>query len=136
MVGINPFGDSTIGVASAWLGGLSRRSKAISDNIANIDTPGYRAKEVPFETELRQALGNGGVRLATTSPGHLAVAPSGRSGLGLQDIQSLTSQRMDGNNVDIDAQMTSLTETQMRYQAAASALSTRLATLKEVIRGQ
>jgi flagellar basal-body rod protein FlgB len=47
----------------------------------------------------------------------------------------LTSSRIDSNTVDIDQEMVTLSETQMRYQAAASALNTKLAILRSVIRG-
>jgi flagellar basal-body rod protein FlgB len=133
---VNPFGDSTWKVAGAWLDGLSRRQQALSDNIANIDTPGYQAKSVPFEAELRRATGGAGVPLQATDPRHLRTAPGGGSSLGMQQVQQLTSSRLDQNNVDIDQEMVSLAETQMRYQAAASALNTRISILRNVIRGQ
>jgi flagellar basal-body rod protein FlgB len=133
---ISPFGDSTIGVARAWLQGLGRRQEAISNNIANIDTPGYHAQDVPFEAELRRALANGTVGLATTDPRH--INPGGRqgSGIGLQQAQQLTSSRLDSNDVDIDQEMVKLSETQMRYQAASTALTQRFATIREVMRTQ
>ena len=130
-----PLGDSTIQTARSWLNGLSRRQQAISDNIANIDTPGYVAKEVPFEQELQRAMGQGNARLATTNARHIAASTSSRNQVGLQAAQEMTTQRRDGNSVDIDQQMVSLAETQMRYQAAASALNTKIATLRNVIRG-
>ncbi|MBI2767316.1 MAG: flagellar basal body rod protein FlgB [Chloroflexi bacterium] len=132
---LGPLGDSTIATTRAWLSGLSQRQQAISNNIANIDTPGYTAQEVPFEQELRRAIGQGGAKLATTNPGHIATGGTSKNQLGLQQAQLLTSARRDGNNVDIDAQMVTLSETSMRYQAASSLLSTKLATLKNVIRG-
>ena len=132
---MNLLGDTTIGTVRAWLNGLSRRQQAVSDNIANIDTPGYRAKEVPFETELRRALSDGTVSLATTDPRHIAGCGRTTNQLGMQPAQMLTSQRLDGNDVDIDQEMVKLADTQMRYQAAASALNTKLATIRNVIRG-
>ncbi len=132
---LNLLGDSTIGTVRSWLGGLSRRQQAISNNIANIDTLGYRAQDVNFESELRRSLGAEAGRLLTTNARHIGGAP-GRSGqLGAQAAQMLTSQRSDGNDVDIDQEMVKLAETQMRYQAAASALNTKLATIRNVIRG-
>ncbi|MCC6386358.1 MAG: flagellar basal body rod protein FlgB [Dehalococcoidia bacterium] len=130
-----PLGDSTIQTARSWLTGLSRRQQAISDNIANIDTPGYVAKEVPFEQQLQRAIGQGNSRLATTNARHIAASGSSRNQIGLQAAQEMTTQRRDGNSVDIDQEMVSLAETQMRYQAAASALNTKIATLRNVIRG-
>lgn len=130
------FGDSTLGTAHAWLQGLSRRSQAISDNIANIDTPGYVAKEVPFETELRRQLGRFGSPMAATDPRHFSAGGRSANQLGVQQAaQLLSSSRRDGNSVDIDAEMIELAETQMRYQAAGSALSNRIDILRTVIRG-
>lgn len=132
---MNVLGDSAIGTIAGWLRGLSRRQEAISNNIANIDTPGYRRQEVPFEAELRRAIGQGTAKLSTTAPGHMSTAGTARNQLGVQAAQLLTSQRLDGNDVDIDQEMVSLAETQMRYQAAASALNTKLSIIRNVIRG-
>lgn len=132
---LNLLGDSTIGTVRGWLGGLSRRQQAISNNIANVDTPGYRAQDVSFESELRRSLGSTAGRLATTSARHIANAPRHSGQLGTQAAQALTSQRRDGNDVYIDQEMVKLAETQMRYQAAASALNSKLASIRNVIRG-
>jgi flagellar basal-body rod protein FlgB len=132
---VNPLGDSSISGIHDWLSGLSRRQSAISDNIANIDTPGYIRKEVPFEAELRRAQGQGTQLLATTDPRHIAAAGTASNQLGMQQVQQLTSSRRDGNDVDIDSEMVSLAETQMQYQAATSALNTKLSILRNVIRG-
>jgi len=132
---LNLLGDSTIGTVRGWLQGLSQRQQAISNNIANIDTPGYQATEVAFETELRRSIGDRAGDLVTTDPRHITTSSRSTRGIGTQAAQLLTSQRLDGNNVDIDQEMVKLAETQMRYQAAASALNTKLNTIRNVIRG-
>jgi flagellar basal-body rod protein FlgB len=132
---MNMFGDSTIGTIGGWLRGLSQRQDAISNNIANIDTPGYQREEAPFETELARQIGSGTQQLLTSDPRHIAVGSRLSNQLGMDPAQLLTSSRMDGNNVDIDQEMVSLSETQMRYQAATSALNIKLNTLKDVIQG-
>jgi flagellar basal-body rod protein FlgB len=131
---VNRLGDSTMGTLTGWLNGLSRRQSAVSDNIANIDTPGYRRKEVAFETELMRATNHRDSRIATTDPRHIATS-SRTGGQTTQATQLLTSSRLDSNNVDIDQEMVTLSETQLRYQAASSALNTKLATIRNVIRG-
>lgn len=130
---MNQIGDGGIGSAAAWLKGLSRRQSAISNNIANIDTPGYQRQTVSFEQELQKARSGKG-RLVTTNARHVA-APTTSGGLGTQAAEGLVSARLDQNTVSIDQEMLSLAETQMRYSAATSALSTKIATLKNVIRG-
>jgi flagellar basal-body rod protein FlgB len=131
---VNVFGDRGIGTIAAWFHGLSDRQSAISDNIANIDTPGYRRKDVPFETELRRALAQGSQSLTTTDPRHLTSGGSFGSSNGIQSAQMLSSSRRDGNDVDIDQEMVDLAETQMRYQAAANALNSKIETLRNVLR--
>ena len=132
---LNLLGDSTIGTVRGWLQGLSQRQQAISNNIANIDTPGYQATDVAFETELRRSIGERTGDLAVTDARHITTSSRRTGQLGTQAAQLLTSQRLDGNNVDIDQEMVKLAETQMRYQAAASALNTKLNTIRNVIRG-
>jgi flagellar basal-body rod protein FlgB len=132
---MNIFGDRGVETASAWLRGLSRRQEAISNNIANIDTPGYTRQEAPFESELRRALGTGPSQLATTDPRHIRAGTGAHDQLGVQATQLLNSARRDGNDVDVDQEMVLLAETQMRYQAAASALSTKISILREILRG-
>ncbi len=73
---MNPIADRGIETLTGWLRGLSRRQGAISNNIANIDTPGYIRQEVNFETELQRQLGRGSSSLATTDPRHIAVTRS------------------------------------------------------------
>jgi flagellar basal-body rod protein FlgB len=129
------FGDSTIGTLTGWLQGLSKRQEATSNNIANIDTPGYRRQEVPFEAELQSQLGGGSGQMTTTDPRHISSGSKLRGQLGIDATHLLTSSRLDQNTVDIEQEMITLSETQMRYQAATSALNIKLSTLKEVIRG-
>lgn len=131
---MNIFGDSTVGTVSQWLRGLSQRQDAIAQNIANIDTPGYQRRDAPFEVALARQIAATGGALATTDPRHIAVTRS-TGGQGKSAAQLLASSRMDENTVDIDQEMVDLAETQLRYQAAASALSTRLGSIRSVING-
>ena len=127
--------DTTIGTAATWLQRLSQRQQATSNNIANIDTPGYKRQTVNFETELKRAVSRGASSLVTTDPRHIALSTPLRSGLGIDPTQLLTSSRLDGNNVDIDSEMLNLADTQMRYTAASNVISSKLKTLRTVISG-
>jgi len=130
---MNPIGDRGLQTLTGWLNGLSRRQQATSNNIANIDTPGYVRQSVNFETELQRMFNRGASGLAATDPRHYTSGSSLRNQLGLDPQQLLESSRMDGNSVDIDQEMVTLTETQMRYQAASQALSKKLGTIRTVI---
>mgnify|MGYP005850115575 CR=1 FL=1 len=131
---MNIFNDRGLDTIGRWLDGLARRREAVADNIANIDTPGYRRKEVAFEAELRRAIGGDPRALRTTDPRHIGASRPAATDLGVERVQELVSQRRDGNTVSIDEEMVLLSETQLRYQAATTALGRKLAALREVIR--
>jgi flagellar basal-body rod protein FlgB len=119
------------------LTGLSRRQQAISSNIANIDTPGYRRREISFEDTLRTEIASaaGGSALTRSDPRHYGSAGSGSELAGSSRSRDVVASRNDGNNVDIDEEMMLLVETQLRYQALSQSIGKRLNTLRSVIRG-
>ncbi len=153
--------DPAIRALSGALEGLQARSQAIASNISNIDTPGYTPVRVDFETELSRQLSDAGitvaadgtvsvggdgpagavsaavapVRLARTDPSHLD-APADAGGSGLVEESYLASYRNDGNAVDVDASMTSLAETQLKYGASTRLLSGQFGMLRDVITSQ
>jgi flagellar basal-body rod protein FlgB len=109
--------------------GLSARQQVISNNIANVDTPGFKAGRVSFETSLRRAL-QGGTALSVTDPRHLQP-PEYQPNPSVQVLN--TVGRTDGNNVDIDLEMSQLAETSIRYSALVEVMGKRLASLRTVI---
>jgi flagellar basal-body rod protein FlgB len=110
--------DSTSQALLASIRGLDARSAAIKDNIANVETPGYQAKVVDFESSLSDALADGDISGATTTTSR-SVAPT----------------RINGNNVNIDQQMTQGTETELRHQLAITALNNKYRLLRTAITG-
>jgi flagellar basal-body rod protein FlgB len=127
--------DRMIGTA---LNGLAVRQKAISNNLANVDTPGFKAFEVHFEEQLREQLGQNQayptVRLTSSNPKHFA------SGVGKEEDgkpelvrSSNTVVRADGNNVDIDKEMVQLAENTITYNALVQLTSARLSLARYVI---
>lgn len=125
------FGDSAIQAAKMALDGLSLRQQIISRNIANIDTPGYRAQEVDFEGALQRALrSNGQVQMAVTNSGHLA-APANKPFYHVK-AQPGGTARADENNVDIDRELLSMSETGIQYQAVSQEISKKLLLLKTI----
>ncbi len=113
------FDDVTSSALRVALSGLHARQKAIAANIANIETPGYRAQKVKFEEALTGAVAGG------RSPS--SVTPS--------VLDSLEPTRLNGNNVNLDQETLSHIDTTMRYQLALRALDGRYSTLREVIKG-
>lgn len=115
------------------LEGTSLRHRAISSNLANINTPGYKAMRVDFFDRFQKSLDNSaGISLARTSPGHLGSE-------GWREVKprvtrdNSTSMRSDGNNVDVDAEMVQLAQNQIHYQTILRQMTDRLTLLSTVI---
>ena len=111
----------------AALTGLSSRQRTIANNVANVDTPNFKASEVRFEDVLRGAMSRQQAGQANQAS--------------LNDLASRTSfidgttTRADGNNVDIDREMELLGETQLTYSALTQVMSSRLGILRSVVSG-
>ena len=100
--------------AQGALDGLSARHSAIADNISNVNTPGYKRKEVPFEEALTRAVRDqlSPCTGASCGPQHPFTPQMVRD--------SQTAARADGNNVDIESEMVHLAETTLRTALAKS----------------
>lgn len=117
--------------AKMALDGLSLREQAISRNISNVDTPGFQAQTVNFETAIKNALKKTeGLALSQSSSGHLA-APAQSTGFTTVNRPASTL-RADGNNVDIDSELTDMTDTALRYQTVSQTVSKKLVLLKAI----
>ncbi len=112
----------------AAMTGLAARQRAIANNVANVDTPNFKASEVRFEDTLKSAMTRARAGL-TTDQTTLNAAASRAS------IVDATSTRGDGNNVDIDREMEMLSEANLTYGALTQAMSTRISILRNVISG-
>jgi flagellar basal-body rod protein FlgB len=95
------------------------RHRVIAQNVANVNTPGYKRLEVQFEDALAKAL---------ATPGGPAAKPRVVEGDG--------PERVDGNTVDIDREMGDLTKNGLLYQAATQILASRLAALRSAVSGR
>ena len=127
----------TIGVLQASLTGLGQRQRVHAENIANADTPHYKRFEVAYEAQLQAAVEGGKqAPLAMTHPGHLGLGPQALSQFRPELIRAEDSTlRNDGNNVDIDVEMTRLAQTGLTYSAVADLMKRKMTGLKDVIRG-
>jgi len=123
--------DTSLDAAKLALDGLSLRQQVISRNIANVDTPGYRAQSVNFESAVQNALHRGtSLALRNTHDAHLA-ADSSSVGF-TSAMRNGGSVRADQNDVDIDVELTEMSETGIWYQAVSQSVSKKLALLKSI----
>ena len=118
---------------AAWL-----RNEAISNNLANANTPGYKRQDVEFESEFKKAL-----RSARYSTGNTSVSNVDKmvANVNYRDLQgrpytdySGYSYRLDGNNVDPDTEGVYLAENQLRYQGLVQSINDEFTNLKMVMK--
>lgn len=127
---------STLGVLQSALSAAHLQQKVYAQNIANAQTPGYRAKDVVFQNMLYQAVAPAPVPVLT--PGQTAVPlPIGTATQsGVQPVVVSTGGSTvsnNGNNVNIESQMVGLATNQLRYNAISQDISMRFARIKQVL---
>ncbi len=143
-------------IAAMALDGLNERAKAISANTVNALTPGYQRKEVSFESSLQDIIKREDEKeqtkiqnsieyqknpksiLTGQSPAQIAFLNSQVNDGFLIDVQNDMAEPngLDGNNVNLEAEMMDEAKNGMQYQVVASLLSKSYAALGSVIKGQ
>ena len=113
----------------------SLRQKTIANNIANVETKGYKRKEVVFEEEFRKALNTKTKALTRTDPRHL---PVGHNTMNIpSEVKVVQDKFSNGiNNVDMDKEMALLAKTQLDYNAMTKLATKQLKLLKSAINGR
>jgi flagellar basal-body rod protein FlgB len=111
-------GDATSTALHAALSGLAQRQRVTADNISNVNTPGFLAGRVDFESALSGAIRSG--EIPTISRGTVA--------------RSLEPTNTNGNNVNLDAETLIATETGLRYQLALNALDGKYNVMRTALR--
>lgn len=114
----------------------SMRQQVLSNNVANIDTPGFKRSDVDFQAVLGAALGEKSkiLSMKLTSTHHIpGLADKVGAGAGVVMDQA-TSLRNDGNNVDVDREMTNVAENGLYYNSLTNAISSQLGLLRMVIK--
>ncbi|WP_088187719.1 flagellar basal body rod protein FlgB [Desulfosporosinus sp. FKA] len=122
-----------LSVLQKGLEASSLRQQVLSNNVANVDTPNFKRSDVDFQTVLGTALGKDGgiLPMKETLPQHLSgVLGPDNNGVVLDQSTSL---RNDGNNVDIDKEMSNVAENGLYYESLAHTISSQLGLLRMVI---
>lgn len=129
--------DTYLGVHAQALKLRSQRTEVLASNLANVDTPGYRARDIDFKSVLAATGSTGSsVQMAATQSGHIGAATA--SGTATPELKYRTplAPSLDGNTVDAQLEQAAFAENSVRYQATLSFLSGKFRSLMTAITGQ
>ncbi len=127
--------DKALGIHEQALVGRSQRAQVLANNLANADTPGFKARDVDFQAMLRQATeASGGEPMARTHPAHLDISGSASAPELLYRTPHQPS--IDGNTVDAQQEQTRFMRNAMEFQASFEFLSSKFSGLTKAIKGE
>lgn len=128
--------DAYLGVHAEALKVRGKRTEVLATNLANVNTPGYKARDIDFRAALAAAGGaEGTVKLAATNARHVNAEALSASGADLQ-YRTPLAPALDGNTVDAQLEQAAFAENSVRYQATLNFLSSRFRGLLTAITGQ
>lgn len=119
--------DKEMTVLHRIIQSANKRQKVIASNIANADTPGYKAKDVTFGKILENK-----IKLSTTDAGH--VKGQNKNGISAKITVNNDPAWGDRNNVLLNAEMAKMTENSLSHDAAVKLLNTKIRMFRSAIR--
>jgi flagellar basal-body rod protein FlgB len=125
--------DDVLGIHEEALRLRARRSEVLAANLANADTPGYKARDFDFESMLRKETQRP-VKLAATHSGHLQTE-RGMVASTQMAYRIPHQPSLDGNTVEVEREQTAFSANALRYQASLRFLDGRIKGLKMAIKG-
>lgn len=127
--------DSYLGISEPALRLESYRAQVLASNLANADTPNYKARDIDFRAALASASsGQGNLRMTVTEPGQITPQMD-NGGYDLMYRQPYQPS-LDGNTVENQVEMAAYSDNAMRYLATLRIISTKLNELRSAFRSQ
>ncbi|MGR9091228.1 MAG: flagellar basal body rod protein FlgB [Gammaproteobacteria bacterium] len=125
--------DQALGIHPQAMKLRAYRAQVLAANLANAETPNYRARDVDFRSALSDA--GATTRLAATQRGHFSDATPGFGAIDLQ-YREPTQASLDQNTVDVAAERARFVDNSLRYQASLRFLDGKLSGIKSALRGE
>lgn len=130
---MNAINNSTTQLLETALSSSMTRQNTISQNIANVDTPNYKAKKTVFSHQLNQAVDNQQLAAHRTDERHGNFGGTVNNDTAKVVDRTNTTYNHNGNNVDIDHEMSELAKNQIYYNALVDRLNGRFSSIQTVI---
>ena len=131
-VKLDLFHDPTLEAAGAYMGRLSQRQQIVASNLANIDTPGYKTRDISFHATMQELLPDSAMALRTSRSDHAGRWTPAAAQAPVFEVQG-APERADLNNVDIDKEMLKLSETAFGYSLMSQIVRGKLRTIASSI---
>lgn len=129
--------DKYLGVHPEALQVSAQRGELLAANLANADTPNYKARDIDFRAALSEAgAAGGGAHLATTQAGHISSGGAVAAGSNELKYRVPYASALDGNTVDAQVEQANFAENAVRYQATLTFLNSKFRGLMTAITGQ
>lgn len=126
--------DRTVSVLGRTLDYRVRNQRVITSNIANIDTPGYRPKQLKFDEELRKAVDSSQIGLRKTDRNHLPGSQQFPSSAKSSCVEEISAESIAGDaSLDIDREMAKMAKNNLLYEATVKMLSRKFDLLRTAI---
>ena len=125
--------SNVTGLLFQQLNYTGERQKVISSNIANIDTPDFKTKELKFRNELNKSNSNYELKLAITHSNHISLMKNEKNSMfEVSEVKGLVEQN-DGNNVNLDSQMSEMSKNNVMFSALQNSIKKDSSWFKSVI---
>lgn len=113
----------------------TQRHQVLASNIANADTPNFKARDIDFKSAMQNALAgradSGALSMAVTSTAH--QRGNGMSGSGTLQYRTETQSAVDGNTVDMDVERAQITDNALQYQILTQLISNKFQGLRSAM---
>ena len=117
------------GLSASWT-----RNAVIRNNIANVETPGFKASDVEFETLMARAIDGSGFSGTKTHPRHIDIGSGNLASVQARIVERRgLSMRMDGNNVDIEDENVKLAQNSLYYNTLMEKMNSEIRRLRMAI---
>lgn len=128
--------DKAFGIHEQALTLRSLRSQVIASNIANANTPGYKARDFDFHKALKIATSQQASGLKTTHRAHYSGSSAATGGVELQYLEPFQAGTGDDNTVDLPSQQVAFAQNALEYQMSLRFLDGKIKSLRKAIKGE
>lgn len=125
--------DSYLGIHAKALVARDQRASQLANNLANVNTPNYKAMDVDFNELLAASMGSDAQHASATAPNHISTGTDFSANL---KYRTAGHQSLDGNTVDKDVETAEFARNALNYQASLSFLDGKIKSMITALRGE